>query len=228
MTTAMEWDFSSTQLPAGHADAEGTLSWKWFCEPPRWEIDASRRCLRVVPAARSDFWQRTYYPSHNFDNGHFCHTEIAGDFILTAHVLFHPRHQYDQAGLCIRVGPDCWLKTSVEYEALHIPSRLGAVATNFGYSDWSTQDFDNTKTSLWIRVRRQGRDFIVEAADGSATDACACKWSQLRIAHLHGLAADDAPVMAGVYAVSPIEAGFSAEFDFISVQRGRLAVSAHI
>lgn len=34
----------------------------------------------------------------------------------------------------IRFSEDCWLKTSVEFESVKEPSRLGAVVTNHGYS----------------------------------------------------------------------------------------------
>lgn len=38
------------------------------------------------------------------------------------------------------ISENCWLKTSLEYIP-EGPSHLGAVVTNNGYSDWSTQDY---------------------------------------------------------------------------------------
>jgi regulation of enolase protein 1 (concanavalin A-like superfamily) len=47
-------------------------------------------------------------------------------------------------GLMIQCSPSCWLKCSVEAGAPGQPSQLGVVATNGGFSDWSTQDFPNS------------------------------------------------------------------------------------
>ena len=189
----MELDLASPQLGAG---------WRWFCEPSRWTIDPERRCLRIEPDAGTDFWQRTHY-GFRADNGHFLYTEVAGDFVLTGHVRYRPAHQYDQVGLMVRLSADCWLKTSVEFEP-HGPSRLGAVVTNAGLSDWSTQDVLSDPGEVWLRVRRTANDYIVEAGPDGRT------WSQVRIARLHE---DDGqrPVPCGLYACSPKEAGYVAE-----------------
>src|SRR5438552_14345787 len=98
---------------------------RWHREPPRWTVRLAERCLRVEPAAATDFWQKTHY-GFEADNGHFVFAEVTGDFVLSTRVRFQPVHQYDQAGLMVRVSAACWLKTSVEYE-LTGASRLGAV-----------------------------------------------------------------------------------------------------
>jgi len=61
---------------------------------------------------------------------------VSGNFVVTTKVRFFPKHQYDQAGLMIRVDGIHWIKMSVEYE-LEEPPKLGVVVTNRGYSDWS-------------------------------------------------------------------------------------------
>src|SRR5262245_29726518 len=88
--------------------------WVWHCEPPSWSIDPAEGCLRLETAAKTDFWQRTHY-GFQADDGHFLFTPLPGDWILSAEVRFAPVHQYDQAGLMVRLSADCWLKTSVEY-----------------------------------------------------------------------------------------------------------------
>ena len=190
---------------------------RWHCEPARWEIDRARRCLKIAPAGGTDFWQRTHY-GFEADNGHFLFVDAVDDFVMTTHVRFHPVHQYDQAGLMIRLSSACWLKTSVEYEPGG-PSRLGAVVTNGGYSDWSTQEFAGDRTDTWLRIRREATDYIVDAStDGRA-------WQQIRMAHLH----DDRPhaaVACGLYACSPKVAGFVAEFDVLSIEAGRVSLGA--
>jgi regulation of enolase protein 1 (concanavalin A-like superfamily) len=186
----------------------------WLNEPPVWAVDPAGRCLRVHPAAGTDFWQRTHY-GFRADSGHLLAAAVEGDWVLSAHVAAAPVHQYDQAGLMARLSPDCWLKTSVEHEPGRA-GRLGAVVTNGGYSDWSTQDFTPGPAGLWLRVRREGADYLVEwSADGAG-------WVQLRVARLH----DDpggAAVACGLYACSPKGAGFAAEFRDLRVDSGRVA-----
>ena len=183
---------------------------RWHCEPDRWAVDLSCNCLRIVPNAGTDFWQRTHY-GFQVDNGHFLFADVAGDFVLATQVRFRPVHQYDQAGLMVRLSAACWLKTSIEHE----PGRagwLGAVVTNHAYSDWSTRALHAQE--IWLRVRREGADYIVQASsDGT-------EWEQLRMAHLHD---DDGQraVSCGVYACSPTAAGFSAEFSQLSIRAGR-------
>jgi len=187
-------------------------TFRWHCPPSSWSLDASTATLHIAPDAPTDFWQRTHY-GFRVDSGHFLHTEIAGDFVLAVRVGFRPVWQYDQAGLMVRVGADDWLKTSVEYEP-DGPARLGAVVTNFGYSDWSTQPFPSGDGVTWLRVRREGDDYIVDASpDGRA-------WMQIRVAHLHG--GRGAPVACGAYACSPKGRGFTAEFSQLEIMPGRV------
>jgi len=203
-TTGARLDLSAPHLGAG---------WRWFCEPARWAIDTERRCLRIEPDASTDFWQRTHY-GFRADTGHFLYSDVAGDFVLTGHFRFRPANQYDQVGLMVRLSAGCWLKTSVEFEP-HGPSRLGAVVTNAGFSDWSTQDFPPDRGEVWLRVRREANDYIVEAGpDGRS-------WSQIRMARLHE---DDGQrsVLCGPYACSPKAAGYVAEVAQLSIDPGRI------
>jgi regulation of enolase protein 1 (concanavalin A-like superfamily) len=111
----------------------------------------------------------------------------------------------------VRLDASCWLKTSVEYEP-GLPSRLGAVITNHGWSDWSTQDIDPERgRDVAFRVIRHGADYLVEAA--LAGDG----WGQLRLGRLqsdHG-----GPVRAGLYACCPKEAGLLARFERLTISR---------
>jgi uncharacterized protein len=180
--------------------------------PRVWSIDAEAGVLRVAPEAATDFWQKTHY-GFEADNGHFLHLEMAGDLVLSTRVRFQPVHQYDQAGLMIRVSAACWLKTSVEHEPGE-PGRLGVVVTNQGYSDWSTQSFPASGREVWLRVRREGTDYLVDASrDGRA-------WEQVRMARLLE-DREGAPVAAGAYACSPKGAGFVAEFTHLTIAPGR-------
>jgi regulation of enolase protein 1 (concanavalin A-like superfamily) len=112
----------------------------------------------------------------------------------------------------VRLSPACWLKASVEHEPGRA-GRLGAVVTNHGYSDWSTQPF--TGLDFWLRVRREGGDYIVDASSDGVV------YEQIRMAHLRE---DDAQrrVTCGLYACSPKGAGFAAEFSRLHVEAGRV------
>ena len=186
----------------------------WHCEPAQWHVDRDIRRLVLQTDAKTDFWQRTHY-GFEVDNGHFLHLKADGDFVLTTRVTSHPVHQYDQAGLMLRISPACWLKTSVEFEPGG-PSRLGAVVTNAQYSDWSTQSIAADVRDVWFRLRAEAQDCIVESSlDGEA-------WQQLRIAHLMERASVQS-VACGLYACSPQAAGYRAEFHFLDFKPGRLA-----
>lgn len=184
---------------------------RWQGEPADWRIDSTARCLRVRPDAGTDFWQRTHY-GFEADNGHFLHLEAGGDFVLETKVTSHPVHQYDQAGLMVRLSPACWLKTSVEFEP-EGPNRLGAVVTNAQYSDWSTQPLAREVRTVGFRVRAAGSDYLVEACvDGRP-------WEQIRLARLSERSSA-ASVLCGLYACSPKGAGYEAEFAFLRFRPG--------
>jgi regulation of enolase protein 1 (concanavalin A-like superfamily) len=202
--TALYQTFSDTMLDA---------RLQWQGQPAHWQLDAAAQCLRVMPDAHTDFWQRTHY-GFQADNGHFLYLQAHDDFVLTTRVTSKPVHQYDQAGLMVRLSDGCWLKTSVEFEP-DGDNRLGAVVTNGHYSDWSTQPLPKQVDTVWFRIRAEAEDCIVEASfDGE-------QWTQIRIAHLaeRGAAAS---VQCGLYACSPKAAGYQAEFAFLSFVPGRL------
>ncbi len=184
----------------------------WRCPPSKWSLKDSR--LVIYPEAKTDYWQKTHY-GFEADNGHFLFAERGGDFVLSTRTGFFPVHQYDQAGLMVRVSPQCWLKTSVEFEP-DGPSRLGAVVTNHGYSDWSTQNLPMGIRELVFRITRTKDDFLVEFARVSGPEENPAEWTQIRLAHLDS--PGKTPVQCGLYACCPIDGGFKAEFDFLRLQ----------
>jgi regulation of enolase protein 1 (concanavalin A-like superfamily) len=191
-------------------NVDSSLQW---LNPPQ-HYYSGEKALVIKPEAHTDFWQKTHY-GFTPDNGHFLFAEIEGDFVLTTSIIFYPRHQYDQAGLMIRCSPTCWLKTSVEFEP-EGASKLGAVVTNHGYSDWSTQEFLPFRNQVSLRIRREGSDYIVEYLKEDDM------WVQMRMAHLME---DDGTqqVKAGLYACSPIGAGFEAHFTSLQINPGRIS-----
>ncbi len=180
---------------------------RWHHPPPSLRTGAAG--LVIETAAGTDFWQGTHY-GFRIDNGHFLGVAVAGDFVIETRVRTEPVHQYDQAGLMIRLSPECWLKTSVEFEPGH-PSRLGAVVTNGGWSDWSTQDIGPEQgRDVAFRIGRTAADYLVEAALQPGG-----RWTQIRLARLHADAGGE--VEAGLYCCSPKAAGFRAGFAMLRI-----------
>jgi hypothetical protein len=182
---------------------------RWLNPPPKWSIRDS--ALVVQTGAQTDFWQRTHY-GFQADSGHFLFVDMADDFECTTEVRFSGVHQYDQAGLMVRVSPHCWLKTSVEYEP-DGPLRLGAVVTNHGYSDWSTQNIERDVSRMWFRIVRSGPECTVLVRAAGADD-----WTQIRVARLLEDPAERS-VSVGLYACSPTAAGYTAAFERLHIVR---------
>lgn len=191
----------------GLGDATLDPRFVWHNEPENYRVE--RGSLMVEPAAKTDFWSRI----HNHPvttNGHFAFVRVPGSLRMSVTVGIAPKHQYDQAGLMVWFSEACWLKCSAEYEPGH-PSRLGAVVTNSGYSDWSTQDVPADLARYALRVTRENCDYLVEASlDGR-------RWTQLRVAHLLEDTDPNAAAACGVYACCPKAAGFTAHFDDFSI-----------
>jgi len=180
----------------------------WYCEPTRWRVAAGR--LVVEPDGETDYWQRTHY-GFSADNGPFLYVPVGSDLVMTTQVRFHPVNQYDQAGLMVRVDEDHWIKTSVEYEGEDEPAKLGAVVTNGGYSDWSTQRLPDGLSEVELRVQRTGDDYLVSWAPPDAP----CVWAQIRMAHLRN--PGGGPVLCGLYACCPKGGGYRAEFAHLTI-----------
>lgn len=156
--------------------------------------------LTLHTVSGTDAWSNTYY---NFpdpmNNVHFCGISVEDreEVVLEATVCVEPTGRYDQAGVMVRVSDRCWLKASIEFIP-DGPSHFGAVVTNGGWSDWSTQDVEPLRreegggsgallTAAQYRVHRlAGGDYVVE---GRMCDEVGVprgdRWSQLRLCHLH-------------------------------------------
>lgn len=177
---------------------------KWHCEPKIWETENGN--LKLATDRETDFWQKTHY-GFSVDNGHFLHADMEGDFVMETLVEYDFKNQYDQAGLMVRLSPDFWIKTAIEYESEE-PNKLGAVVTRDGYSDWSTQDVGDNLKAVFFQISRKGSDFIVKYKERYDLP-----WVQLRMAHLR----DNIIIQCGLYACSPKEAGFTAAFNYLRI-----------
>ena len=181
---------------------------QWRHEPKKWFIDTTNSKLVLETDPETDFWQKTHYGFEN-DNGHFLYTKTDKNFRMTTKVKALPNSKYDHAGLMIRHSKNTWVKTSLEYITTSL-SKLGAVVTNQGYSDWSTQYVKDKEIDLYFRISRIASNCYIDFSwDGE-------EWMQMRIAHLD--IPDDAPISAGLFACSPQGKDQSVRFDFLTIE----------
>lgn len=183
-------------------------------------VEVGEGGVRITTSPHTDLWQRTFY-GFRVSNAPAALIEVTQNVTLSVRVRFRYRRRYDQAGILIWVDELNWFKAAIEHED-DGHGRLGSVVTSGGYSDWATRDVGGVD-EVWLRVSRRGPDFLVEAR----LDA---DWEQLRVFHLAALGHTEpewasldaaeipaAPVQLGVYACSPEDSSFTAEFDSISL-----------
>ncbi|MCF6358668.1 MAG: DUF1349 domain-containing protein [Draconibacterium sp.] len=170
---------------------------KWINKPDNFNISGNN--LTIDPKSETDLWQRTYYGFRN-DNAPMFVTEIEGDFTFTVKAAFDYKNQYDQCGIVLYDNNENWVKVSVEQENETF-ARLGSVVTKSGYSDWATTDIGAEVYEMWYCLSRRGQDYYIEySTDGKL-------FKQMRMLHFPGTEA-----RVGVYACSPVKAGFKATF----------------
>lgn len=191
----------------------GFENYFWLNQPKRFLIEKNRLVILTEPG--TDLWQQTYYGFSNSNAPAFL-TPIKEDFTYIVKTDFEDSYYlYDQCGLLMYIDENNWVKVSVEYENKKF-SRLGAVVTNLGYSDWASTDIPAGVSEMWYRLSRRGQDFFIEnSLDGK-------NFRQMRILHMHKTI-ETANV--GVYACSPLKSSFKAIFSLFKV--GECAWPAH-
>lgn len=175
-------------------------------EPP--SVTFKDGSLITKTASETDFWQKTFL-GFQMNNGHALLTKKSGDFTMETHCSFKPHSQYDQTGLIVYYSEEFWLKAPIEYDQGDITD-IGAVVTNFGYSDWSIQETHPKDAEMYLKIERKGNDFFVYARPKESE-----KWQQLRICHLH--IPEGSEIKIGLFCASAKEGGFESKFDYISI-----------
>ena len=187
---------------------------EWINQPKSYEI--TDNSVKITTEPNTDYWQRSYYGFRN-DNAPTLLMKSDNNFSFTTKVSFEYKNRFDQCGLIIYIDSENWFKASIEFEDKKF-SRLGSVVTNNGYSDWATTDI-SAKKKIWYSLSRRGPDFLIEfSPDG-------LEFKQMRIFHMHRLGETsvemgklDPPVLPaqsirfGLYACSPMDSSFEAEF----------------
>lgn len=176
---------------------------RWLNEPKEWQASGGR--LTVTTDEATDFWRQTLY-GFTRDTGHFYGQKVDGGFSAQLCIRAKFTHQYDQAGLMIRIDESRWVKAGIEF----CDGRpcLGSVLTE-GASDWATGAFTGDPSQFWIRATvSQGVLRLQASADGKT-------WPLLRLCPF--------PVAnrysVGAMCCTPQRAGLRVEF-------GDFAVSA--
>lgn len=179
---------------------------RWTRMPESFLIAPDR--IEITTKPRTDLWQRTYYHFQN-DNAPVLQMETAEPFFsfVVRTDFTESHHRFDQCGIVMYLDSENWLKASVEYENGEF-QHLGSVVTNQGYSDWATTEIPASVKSMWYRLSRREDDFRVECSEDGA------RFSQMRICHLHK---GGGPVRFGVYACSPEDSSFKAEFTHMAL-----------
>ncbi len=171
------------------------------------EFEVRDRLVRMTTVQQTDLWQRTYYGFRNDNAPCYLFPVRETEFSFTVKAEFQPKTLFDQCGIVLYQDTDNWVKTSVEYINEEF-SRLGSVVTNLGYSDWATVDIDSDQTSRYYRLSRRAQDFFIESSlDGN-------DFQQMRILHMHR---EISTARIGVYACSPLDSSFEAQFSQISL-----------
>jgi regulation of enolase protein 1 (concanavalin A-like superfamily) len=143
----------------------------WHNEPNR--IDWTDDTLTFETGNKTDFWQATWY-GFKRDDGHFLGLPDQEDFSTTVGFFADYVHQYDQAGIMLRMDAHNWIKAGVEFSDNVI--NFSTVVTRDGLSDWSIIAARDAKGIQHVRLTRQGDSVLthVKTKDGA--------WQLLRLA----------------------------------------------
>lgn len=179
---------------------------KWTREPKNYEISENR--IVITTAAHTDLWQRTYYHFRN-DNAPVLQWETGERFFsfVVKTNFQESHHRFDQCGIVLYLDSENWLKASVEYENEDF-GHLGSVVTNHGYSDWATTEIPASVKTMWYRLSRREDDYCIECSEDGMC------FHQMRICHLHE---GSGIIRFGIYACSPEDSSFTAEFTDFSM-----------
>jgi regulation of enolase protein 1 (concanavalin A-like superfamily) len=116
--------------------------------------------LLITAAEGSDAWRTTSY-GFIHDSEHALLAPFPSDSAMEVEFTASFSHQFDQAGIFVRVSPERWVKAGVEF-ADGRPN-IGAIVTN-GRSDWSLSPApDSIGKRILIRVSWVGDALTIRA-----------------------------------------------------------------
>jgi len=120
--------------------------------------------LLVSAAEGSDAWRITSY-GFVHDSEHALLAPFPPGSAVEVEFTAAFTHQFDQAGVFVRVSPEHWVKAGVEFADGAL--QLGAVVTD-GRSDWSLAPVPAWRgRRVLVRVSRDGDALTIRAGSGS-------------------------------------------------------------
>ncbi|TDD75779.1 DUF1349 domain-containing protein [Actinomadura darangshiensis] len=172
------------------------ITGEWLNPPPSAAPDGAG--LLVTAAKGSDFWRTTSY-GYDRDSGHALLSPFGPEAAVEVSFVADYDHQFDQAGLLVRLDETTWIKAGAEYcdGAL----QLGAVVTN-EVSDWSSAPVPWTGREVTLRASRSGDAVTIRARAGDDP------WQMIRLAPFPS----DVPATAGPYCCAPERDGLTVRF----------------
>ncbi len=184
----------------------GFENFYWLNQPQRFLIE--KKSLIILTDPETDLWQKTYYGFGKTNAPAFL-CPVKEDFTFSVKTEFEDSYYlYDQCGILMFIDENNWFKVSVEYENRKF-SRLGAVVTNLGFSDWATTDIPAGVNQMFYRISRRNQDFLIEnSLEGK-------NYRQMRILHMHKKIET---AQVGVYACSPSKSTFKASFTKFKIE----------
>lgn len=168
---------------------------RWLNPPPVHRL--TEDALTLTTGDRTDFWQSTHYGFRR-DDGHALLADAPETF--TAQVRFESDfpHQYDQAGLMLRIEAGTWIKTGIERS--DGVRNVSAVVTRDGLSDWSVVQADEDGPFA-IRLTRTRDAVVIDRRDSTG------RWHLLRLCPF-----PPGRARIGPMACSPDRAGLEVRF----------------
>lgn len=177
-----------------------TIPWTkgtWTHEPANVTIDDTG--LHVTAREGSDAWRITSYGFIHATE-HALLADLKPESALEVQFRLDFSHQFDQAGIFIKVDDETWIKAGVELSDGE--ESLGAVVTQ-GTSDWSLSPVPDWAGRLvTVRGSRSGNALTVRARVDDEP------WRLVRVAPLDA----DATVTAGPLCCAPTSAELTVHF----------------
>jgi hypothetical protein len=172
------------------------ITGEWLNPPPSVRDDGS--ALLVTAAAGGDFWRTTSY-GYDRDSGHALLSPFGPEAAIEVSFIADYDHQFDQAGLLVRLDETTWIKAGAEY--CDGVLQLGAVVTR-GVSDWSSFPVPWAGREVTIRASRSADAVTIRARAGDDP------WQMIRLAPFPPAV----EATAGPYCCAPERDGLTVRF----------------
>lgn len=181
----------------------------WKNKPDNFILGSNFVIFESIPY--TNIWSKTYN-DQKLNNASSLTVKIKGNFTFSCQVHFKYNMKKDHAGILLFLDEENYLKVYVEYideEA----SYLSTVVTYAGYSDMATYRIGSAIDRIWYRVSHRDGCILVEYSFDES------HFKQMRLFHMKS---NDDCYELGLFAASPENSSFDAEFRELVVEDCRL------